>query len=136
MLLIVNVASHCGFTPRYEGLQQLHEKYAPRGLRVLGFPANDFGGQEPGTNAEIKSFCSGTYHVGFDLFAKVSVVQPGASPLFARLIDPGSSYGGPIDWNFTKFLVGKSGRVVARFEPMTSPLAGDVIAAIEQQLAL
>lgn len=136
VLLIVNVASHCGFTPQYAGLQQLHETYASRGLRVLGFPANDFGAQEPGTNAEIKTFCSDTYHVGFDLFAKVSVVQLSASPLFMRLTDPATPHGGPIRWNFTKFLVDKGGRVVARFEPMTSPLAADVVAAIEQQLAL
>lgn len=135
VLLIVNVASQCGFTPQYEGLQKLHETYAARGLRVLGFPANDFGEQEPGSNAEIKSFCSDTYHVGFDLFAKASVVKPGASPLFTRLTDPAATFGGPIGWNFTKFLVDKEGLVAARFEPVTSPLAANVVAAIEQQLA-
>lgn len=133
--LVVNVASKCGFTPQYEGLEELQRRYAPRGLRVLGFPANDFGGQEPGADPEIRSFCSTTYGVTFDLFAKISVVGPDMHPLYAKLTDASTPHGGPVQWNFTKFLVDAQGRVVDRFEPSTSPLSSEVVAAIERELA-
>jgi len=132
-LLIVNTASQCGFTPQYRGLETLHREYADKGLRVLGFPCDQFGHQEPGDENEIKNFCSLTYDVTFPMFAKVDVNGPGAHPLFEWLRDQKSGVlGGRIKWNFTKFLVGRDGAVVARFAPMTKPekLAG----SIEQQL--
>ncbi|MCR5976626.1 redoxin domain-containing protein [Gordonia jinghuaiqii] len=132
-LLIVNTASQCGFTPQYRGLETLHREYADKGLRVLGFPCDQFGHQEPGDEDEIKNFCSLTYDVTFPMFAKVEVNGPAAHPLFEWLRDQKSGVlGGRIKWNFTKFLVGRDGSVVARFAPTTKPekLAG----SIEQQL--
>jgi glutathione peroxidase len=136
-LLIVNVASQCGMTPQYEGLEALHEAYEARGLAVLGFPANEFGGQEPGTNEEIKEFCSARYAVKFDMFAKVKVKGQGIHPLFDYLTKPESNPGfsGDIKWNFNKFLVGRDGRVVARFEPKVEPTSGAVKRAIEDALS-
>jgi glutathione peroxidase len=135
--LIVNVASQCGMTPQYAGLQSLQEQYAPRGFAVLGFPANEFGAQEPGTNEQIKSFCSTRYSVTFDMFAKVKVKGPGIDPLFVFLTsgetDP--KFSGDIKWNFNKFLVGKHGDVLARFEPKVDPTSPEVKAAIEKALA-
>jgi glutathione peroxidase len=132
-LLIVNVASKCGLTPQYEGLEKLNKELGPRGLRVLGFPANEFGAQEPGTNDEIKSFCTSNYGVDFDMFAKVVVKGEGIHPLFAYLTKQ-SKFTGDIKWNFNKFLVDKNGEVVARFEPQVEPNSPEVRTAIEQQL--
>ncbi len=130
VLLIVNVASRCGFTPQYAGLEALHRRFAGRGFAVLGFPCNQFGGQEPGDAAEIASFCSLTYDVTFPLFAKVEVNGPDAAPLFRHLKSaaPGLLGSERVKWNFTKFLVGRDGRVVRRHAPTTKPedIAGDI----------
>jgi glutathione peroxidase len=122
-LLIVNVASQCGFTPQYEGLEALYRKYAARGLVVLGFPCNQFGRQEPGTETEIQRFCESRYHVTFPLFAKIDVNGPGTHPLFARLKSarPGLLGTEAIKWNFTKFVVNDRGDVVARYAPSDTP---------------
>jgi glutathione peroxidase len=135
-LLIVNVASKCGLTPQYEGLQKLHEKYSGKGLRVLGFPANEFGAQEPGTNDEIAAFCSANYAVRFDMFAKVKVKGPGIDPLFAFLTSPDTNpaSAGEIRWNFNKFLIGKDGTILARFEPTVAPTSPELIQAVEKAL--
>jgi glutathione peroxidase len=136
VLLIVNVASQCGLTPQYRGLQELHETYSPRGLSVLGFPANEFGAQEPGQNSEIKDFCDRNYGVKFDMFAKVKVKGPGIDPLFEYLTSKGTNpdFAGDIKWNFNKFLVGKDGKVLARFEPQVEPTSPEVKHAIEKAL--
>jgi len=122
-LLIVNVASRCGFTPQYEGLENLYRKYGPQGLVVLGFPCNQFGAQEPGSENEIKNFCDTNYHVTFPLFSKVSVNGPEAHPLYSYLkkANPGILGTEAIKWNFTKFLVDKNGNVVKRFAPVDKP---------------
>lgn len=135
--LIVNVASRCGYTPQYRGLEELHETYGTKGLAVLGFPANEFGAQEPGTEDQIKSFCTTNYGVKFDMFAKVKVKGAGIDPLFEFLTSPqnGPGVGGDIQWNFTKFLVDKTGAVVARFEPKVEPTSAEVRQAIEVALA-
>jgi glutathione peroxidase len=135
--LIVNVASQCGLTPQYAGLQRLQDEYASRGFEVLGFPANEFGAQEPGTNDEIKDFCETRFNVKFDMFAKVKVKGAGIDPLFAFLTssDRAPSLAGEIKWNFNKFLVGKHGEVLARFEPQVEPTSPEVKAAIEKALA-
>ena len=132
-LLIVNTASRCGFTPQYEGLEALYEKYRARGFEVLAFPANDFMHQEPGTDAEIQSFCSLTYKTKFPVFAKISVRGHAMAPLYAFLTRD-SGFKGEIPWNFTKFLVGPDGRVVARFAPPVKPLDPKVTAQIESLL--
>jgi glutathione peroxidase len=136
VLLLVNVASKCGLTPQYEGLQKLYLKYKDRGLIVLGFPANNFMGQEPGTNEEIKSFCSLKYNVSFPMFSKISVKGDDINPLFKFLTDKGTNpeFGGDIRWNFNKFLVDKNGKVVARFEPMVKPDNEQMIQTIEKAL--
>ncbi|MGN6271403.1 MAG: glutathione peroxidase [Sphingomonas sp.] len=123
VLLIVNTASKCGFTPQYEGLEALHRRYGERGFEVLGFPCNQFGGQEPGNAAEIASFCSLTYDVTFPLFAKIEVNGDGADPLFRELKRqaPGLLGSKAIKWNFTKFLVDRSGKVADRYAPTTKP---------------
>ncbi len=130
VLLIVNTASKCGFTPQYKGLEALHRKYHPRGLAVLGFPCNQFGGQEPGTEAEIASFCEVNYAVTFPLFAKVDVNGDDAAPLYRHLkhARPGLLGSEAIKWNFTKFLVDREGNVVERYAPNTEPeaLAADI----------
>jgi glutathione peroxidase len=135
--LIVNVASQCGMTPQYAGLQSLQEEYASRGFAVLGFPANEFGAQEPGTNQQIKDFCTTRFNVKFDMFAKVKVKGPGIDPLFSFLTSPETDpkFSGDIKWNFNKFLVGKHGDVLARFEPKVEPTSPEVKAAIEKALA-
>lgn len=134
-VLIVNTASECGFTPQYAGLQALHEKYGPRGLAVLGFPCNDFGGQEPGSAEEIQTFCSKEFHVSFPLFAKVMAKGEGQSPLYRELTErTPAGIRGPIKWNFTKFLLDPSGKVVARFEPAVKPEDPRVIEEIEKVL--
>lgn len=135
--LVVNVASECGLTPQYKGLEELHEAYASKGLAVLGFPANEFGAQEPGTDDQIKTFCSTKYGVKFDMFSKVKVKGPGIDPLFAFLTSPehNPKFSGDIKWNFNKFLVGKDGAVIARFEPQVEPTSADVKGAIEKALS-
>jgi glutathione peroxidase len=130
VVMIVNVASKCGFTPQYAGLEALYEKYQDKGFVILGFPANNFLQQEPGTNEEIKAFCSRTYNVKFPMYAKISVKGEDKHPLYQYLTETG----GEIKWNFTKFLVGKDGKVVARFEPAVKPEAPEVAAAIEKAL--
>ncbi|KTT76228.1 glutathione peroxidase [Sphingomonas endophytica] len=130
VLLIVNTASKCGFTPQYEGLEALHRRYAECGFAVLGFPCNQFGAQEPGDAAEIASFCSLTYDVTFPVFAKIDVNGANADPLFERLKQaaPGVLGTKAVKWNFTKFLVDRQGRVVRRYAPTTKPeeLATDI----------
>jgi glutathione peroxidase len=133
-VLIVNTASRCGFTPQYEGLEALYRTYADRGFVVLAFPANNFMGQEPGTNAEILNFCTTTYRTTFPLFAKISVRGRDIDPLYAWLTKD-SGFAGKIPWNFTKFLVGPDGRVAARFDPATPPLSKEITEPLEALLA-
>jgi glutathione peroxidase len=135
VLLVVNVASECGYTRQYTGLQALFAKYQAKGLTVLGFPCNQFGGQEPGTESEIRQFCSTTFQVTFPLFAKVEVNGAGRHPLYTLLAGPASPFPGNIPWNFTKFLVGRDGRVLARFDPGTEPDAPELVRALESALA-
>jgi glutathione peroxidase len=137
VLLLVNVASQCGATPQYEQLEQLHEKYAPKGLAVLGFPANEFGAQEPGSNDEIAEFCKKNYGVKFDMFSKVVVNGNGVCPLYKYLIskETNPQFAGPIKWNFEKFVVGRDGKIVARFGTDVSPDAPEVLQALEDALA-
>src|SRR5690606_3405279 len=123
VLLVVNVASECGLTPQYAGLEALNKKYREKGLSVLGFPANEFGGQEPGSNEEIARFCTTKYDVSFDMFAKVVVKGDGIHPLFAWLT---KETGGDIKWNFGKFLIGKDGQILARFEPTVEPSSSEI----------
>ncbi|MGD0528223.1 MAG: glutathione peroxidase [Polyangiaceae bacterium] len=134
--LIVNVASECGLTPQYKGLEELHETYAAKGLSILGFPANEFGAQEPGGEKQIKEFCTTHYGVKFDMFAKVKVKGDGIDPLFQFLTskDTDPAFAGDIKWNFNKFLVGKHGEVLARFEPKVEPTSPEVKQAIEKAL--
>jgi glutathione peroxidase len=137
VVLVVNVASQCGLTPQYEGLQKLHTELAPRGFSVLGFPCNQFAGQEPGTEAEVKAFCETRYGVTFPLAAKVEVNGPGRTPLYEWLTaQPTAPEGsGDIKWNFGKFVIGKQGDVVARFDPTTAPSSQDLRQTIERALA-
>lgn len=136
VLLLVNVASKCGFTPQYKALEALYEKHKDQGLVVIGFPANNFMAQEPGTNEEIKTFCTRTYNVTFPMYAKISVKGEDKAPLYRFLTDKGAnpSTGGEIKWNFTKFLVGRDGKIIARFEPAVKPDSPEVLAAIEKAL--
>src|SRR5271156_4866070 len=135
VVLVVNVASQCGYTPQYSALEATYEKYKDKGFVILGFPANNFGAQEPGTNEEIKTFCSRKYSVTFPLYAKISVKGADQAPLYAYLTkDAGPSVAGEIKWNFTKFLIDRNGMVVQRFEPAVTPDSKEVIAAIEKQL--
>jgi glutathione peroxidase len=135
-LLVVNVASRCGLTPQYAGLERLHERYAGRGFAVVGFPCNQFGGQEPGTAAEIGEFCSVTYGVTFPMFEKVEVNGPGRHPVYAELtaVPDAGGEAGDVLWNFEKFLVGPDGTVLARFRPQVTPEDPALIAAIEANL--
>jgi glutathione peroxidase len=132
-LLVVNVASQCGLTPQYQALQALHAEYAPRGFTVLGFPCNQFAGQEPGRDADVKAFCSTRYGVTFPMFSKVEVNGGGRAPLYAWLTgQPTRPDGaGDIKWNFAKFVVDRTGQVTARFEPKTAPDAPEVKRAVE-----
>lgn len=133
VILIVNVASKCGFTPQYEGLEKLYEQYRDSGLTVIGFPANNFGGQEPGSNEEILEFCTTNFGVTFPMMAKVSVKGKDKHPLFVRLTeDP--SIPGEIKWNFAKFLIDREGKLVARFGTRTKPESKKLVAAIEELL--
>ena len=129
-VLVVNVASQCGYTPQYTGLQALYEKYKGQGLVIIGVPANNFGGQEPGTNEDIRQFCSRKYNVTFPIMAKVSVKGEDKTPLYQYL----TSTGGEVKWNFTKFLVGKDGKAIQRFESGVSPDSPELAAAIEKAL--
>ncbi|MSU63541.1 MAG: glutathione peroxidase [Pedosphaera sp.] len=135
VLLIVNVASQCGLTPQYTALEATHKKYQDKGLKVLGFPCNDFGAQEPGTNEEIKTFCSTKYKVSFPLFDKLHVKGSEQHPLYAALSGPSSPFPGDVKWNFGKFLVSRDGKILKRFEPKVTPDSAEVIEAIEAALA-
>ena len=135
VLLVVNVASQCGFTPQYKALEAVHQKYKDKGFTVLGFPCNDFGAQEPGTNEEIKQFCSSKYNVSFPLFDKLHVKGPQQHPLYAALSGKDSPFPGDVKWNFGKFLVGRDGKILKRFEPKVTPDSPEVVAAIEGALA-
>ena len=134
--VVVNVASKCGYTPQYAGLEKLYRELTPKGVVVLGFPSNDFGGQEPGTAEEIAEFCSATYGVSFPLTEKVEVNGEGRHPLYAELVDVADAegYQGDIRWNFEKFLIGPSGDVVARFNPTVEPESDEIVQTIEKAL--
>jgi glutathione peroxidase len=136
-VLVVNVASKCGLTPQYAGLERLQERYAPLGFTVLGVPCNQFLGQEPGSAEEIAEFCSATYGVTFPMTEKIEVNGEGRHTLYERLVGfaDGEGHTGDIRWNFEKFLIGKDGRVVARFSPQTEPEAAEVLTAVEKALA-
>jgi glutathione peroxidase len=135
-LLVVNVASKCGLTPQYTGLEDLHEQYAPRGFAVLGFPCNQFGEQEPGSPDEIETFCSTNYNVTFPLFEKIDVNGEARHPLYEQLTQKTDADGkaGDIQWNFEKFLLSPDGEVVARFRPLVEPAAPELVSAVEQAL--
>jgi glutathione peroxidase len=135
--LMVNVASQCGLTPQYAGLEKIHEQYRDRGFAVLGFPCNQFGAQEPGTPDEIKTFCETSYGVQFPLFEKIEVNGDGRHPLYQQLTQSADSEGhtGDIRWNFEKFLVSRDGQVVARFSPLVEPEAPELVGAIEKALS-
>jgi glutathione peroxidase len=135
-LLIVNVASKCGLTPQYAGLEELHKRFADQGFAVAGFPCNQFGEQEPGSAEEIAEFCSATYGVSFPMFEKIDVNGPQQHPIYAELTATADANGeaGDIQWNFEKFLVGPDGSVIARFRPMTAPDAPELVEAIEASL--
>ena len=136
VVLVVNVASRCGFTPQYTALEALYEKYKDRGFVIIGIPANNFGAQEPGTNQEIKTFCQSKYNVKFPMMSKVSVKGDDKTPLYQYLTDKSANpkTGGDIQWNFTKFLVGPDGQIITRFEPAVTPDSLEVTAAIEKAL--
>ena len=135
VLLVVNVASKCGLTPQYKALESTYEKYKDKGLVVLGFPCNQFASQEPGTNEEIKQFCSSQYHVSFPLFDKIEVNGANRHPLYVALAGKDSPYPGDIKWNFGKFLISRDGKILKRFEPRTTPDSPEVVQAIEAALA-
>ena len=134
-LLIVNVASQCGLTPQYRGLEALHKKYKDQGFAVLGFPCNQFGRQEPGSNQEIKQFCESNYQVTFPMFDKIDVKGANQHPLYKELSGPNAKFPGNVGWNFGKFLVGRDGTVIARFKPGDRPDSDKVVKAIEKALA-
>ena len=135
VVLVVNVASQCGYTPQYSALEATYEKYKDQGFVILGFPANNFGAQEPGTNEEIKTFCTRKYSVTFPMYSKISVKGADQAPLYAYLTkDTGAGITGDIKWNFTKFLIDRNGKVIQRFEPAVTPDSKEVVSAIEKQL--
>lgn len=133
VLLVVNVASECGFTPQYKDLEALYLKYKDRGFVILAFPSNDFGHQEPGTDAEIQTFCERNYFVTFDLFSKIEVKGEAQAQLY-RYLTTEAGFDGPISWNFNKFLVGRDGKVIHRFGSTTKPMSTDLIEALEKAL--
>jgi glutathione peroxidase len=133
VVLIVNVASRCGYTPQYAGLQKLYDTYKDKGLVVLGFPANEFGAQEPGSDAEIASFCSSKYGVTFDMFSKLVVKGPNKAPLYQALTE-GATPPGEVSWNFEKFLIGRDGKIVGRYKSAVAPDDGKLTGAIEAEL--
>jgi glutathione peroxidase len=136
VVLVVNVASQCGYTPQYEGLQALYTKYKDQGFVIAGFPANNFGGQEPGTNEEIGAFCRSKYGVTFPMFSKISVKGGDKAPFYQFLTDKSANpkTGGEIQWNFTKFLVNRDGKVIQRFEPEVEPQSKELVSAVESTL--
>lgn len=133
VVLLVNVASKCGLTPQYAGLEKLHQTYKDRGLVVIGVPANEFGGQEPGTEAEIKAFCTTKYQVTFPMMGKLVVKGPGIHPLYKQLV--AASGTGDVEWNFAKFLIGRDGRLAARLHPKVTPDSDELKQAVEKALA-
>src|SRR6202045_3220547 len=136
VVLVVNVASRCGYTPQYSALESLYEKYKDQGFVIVGFPANNFGAQEPGTNEEIKTFCSRKYNVTFPMYSKVSVMGDDQTPLYQYLTrQTGPSIAGDIKWNFTKFLIDRNGNVVERFESAVTPDSKEVVSSVEKQLS-
>ena len=135
VVLLVNVASKCGYTPQYAGLEKLYETYKDKGFVIVGVPANNFGSQEPGSNEEIKTFCSRNYNVTFPMMSKVSVKGADKTPLYQYLPDEKAKTGGEIKWNFTKFLVDKKGNVINRFESAVTPESADLVKAVEAALA-
>ena len=134
VVLMVNVASECGFTPQYAGLEELHKKYAAKGLSILGFPSNNFGGQEPGTDPQIADFCMKNYGVEFDMFSKIAVVGKDQTPLY-RYLTTHPKFPGQVEWNFEKFLVGRNGEVIGRFKSEIEPMSKQMVGAIETALA-
>src|SRR5262245_14079423 len=136
VVLVVNTASECGFTYQYEGLQKLHRKYAAQGLSILGFPSNDFGQQEPGTNGEIQQFCKANYGVEFDMFSKVQVLGRGKVPLYEYLTSASTDpkFAGEIKWNFEKFLISRDGQIIGRFSSEIEPESRQMTSAIEAAL--
>jgi len=136
VLLVVNVASQCGYTPQYRGLEALYRKYKSRGFMIIGFPANNFGHQEPGTDTEIKTFCTKTYDVTFDLFSKISVKGSDQHPLYRFLTSTGTNpeYSGEVKWNFQKYLLDRKGRIVGKFASAVEPSSSELTSAIEQAL--
>jgi len=134
-ILVVNVASRCGLTPQYDGLQKIHEKYKDKGFTVVAFPCNDFGKQEPGTNKEIVEFCESTYQVTFPLMDKIHVKGPEKHPLYKILTEKPAPFPGDIEWNFGKFLIGPDGKVLKRFRPQVTPESEEVTKAIEASLS-
>jgi glutathione peroxidase len=137
VLLIVNTASLCGNTPQYASLEKLYKTYASKGLRILAFPENDFAGQEPGNDAQIRQFCTAKYDVTFDLFSKIDVIGANQAPLYEYLTSPATDpkFGKPIEWNFAKFLIGRDGSIVDRFPAGHDPLSPDVVSAIQSTLS-
>src|SRR3982750_638387 len=135
VLLVVNVASECGYTPQYTGLQSLYDDYKDKGFTIVGVPCNQFGGQEPGSNKEIREFCSATFHVTFPMLEKTDVNGANRHPLYVQLAGKASPFPGNIEWNFTKFLVGRDGKILARFSSKVKPDAPELRAAIESALA-
>ena len=135
VLLIVNVASKCGYTPQYEGLEKIYKKYKDKGFEILAFPCNDFGHQEPGTNDEIKQFCKSKYDVTFKLFDKIKVLGDDKCSLYARLTDNSVTEKSDIGWNFEKFLIDRKGKIIARFKSKVTPESKELISAIEKELA-
>ena len=134
VVMIVNVASECGNTPQYAGLEEIYKKYKSKGFEILAFPCNDFGGQEPGTNEQIQNFCSSNFGVTFKLFNKIKVLGNDKSPLYNRLINNSVTENGDVKWNFEKFLISKEGKIVSRFGNKIQPTSEEVISAIESQL--
>lgn len=135
VVLLVNVASKCGYTPQYKGLQALQDKYAGKGFTVVGVPCNDFGAQEPGSSEEIRKFCTENYNVSFPIMEKVHVKGPEQHPLYARLTGKEAEFPGDIKWNFSKFLIGRDGKVIKRFDSAAKPESEEVMKAIEAALA-
>ena len=135
VLLVVNVASKCGFTPQYTALESTYQKYSGQGLVVCGFPCNQFGSQEPGTDADIKAFCTAKYDVTFPMFDKLEVNGANRHPLYVALAGPTSSFPGDIHWNFTKFLIGRDGKILARFDSKVKPDSEEMTKAVEAALA-
>jgi glutathione peroxidase len=134
VLLIVNVASECGYTPQYKGLEEIYKKYKDKGFEILAFPCNDFGAQEPGANEQIKEFCSTIYGVTFKLFDKIKILGPNKSPLYQRLTNNKVTPRSDIRWNFEKFIISKNGEIVNRFSSSVTPKSEKIISAIEHEL--